>query len=363
MSALEAVRAQEGAVKALLRAREHGRIASAYLFDGPSGVGKELTAVSFATDVVANGDPHTIDRIEAGAHPDVRVFRPRDEGKRNIQVEVLRSEILPLAQFAPFEATSTFFIFPEADVSFPEFQPEAANALLKTLEEPRPNVHFILTSERPDSLLPTIRSRCQRIRFARLPNTVLREILRSEGAPEDAIGPALALSAGRTDIALALARDGAVQELTELVVSVDDAIRGAGPGTLVEVAEQLGRRGDLELALLTLQSFYRDLSVSALDADVEQLAFATHLQELGERAGRESKEALVTQSEQGTGRILFMLAVFLVVGTPFAFFAWSELSHLLSGHVEARGIGVMIGATLALLGIAMLLKRYVKRLM
>lgn len=267
MSALEAVRAQEAAVQALLRARERGRIASAYLFDGPSGAGKELAAVSFATDVVAGGDPHIIDRIEAGAHPDVRVFRPRDEGKRNIQVEILRSEILPLAQFAPFEAAATFFIFPEADVAFPEFQPEAANALLKTLEEPRPNVHFILTSERPDSLLPTIRSRCQRIRFGRLPDHVLREILESEGVPEAAIAPSIALSAGRADVALALGHEGAVEELTELASTVDTAIRSAGPGTLIEVAEQLGRRDDLELTLLTLQSFYRDLSVSALDAD------------------------------------------------------------------------------------------------
>lgn len=254
-------------MQALLRAREQGRVASAYLFDGPSGVGKELAAVSFATDLVAGDDPHIVDRIEAGAHPDVRVFRPRDEGKRNIQVEVLRSEILPLAQFAPFEASSTFFIFPEADISFPEFQPEAANALLKTLEEPRPNVHFILTSERPDSLLSTIRSRCQRIRFARLPTAVLREILEAEGVPEEAIGPAITLSAGRADVALALASDGAVEELTELTRSVDEAVRGAGPGALVELAEQLARRDDLELALLTLQSFYRDLSVSSLDAD------------------------------------------------------------------------------------------------
>ena len=200
MSALDSVQAQEGAVRALLRAREHGRVASAYLFDGPSGVGKERTAFSFATDIVAGGDPHIVARIESGSHPDVRVFGPRDEGKRNIQVEVLRTEILPLAQFAPFEAASTFFIFPEADVSFPVFQPEAANALLKTLEEPRPNVHFILTPARPASLLPTIRARCQRVRFARLPSAALRIILESEGVPDGPSGPAAPLRAARADV-------------------------------------------------------------------------------------------------------------------------------------------------------------------
>lgn len=269
MSALDSVRAQDGAVRALLRAREQGRVASAYLFDGPSGVGKELAATAFALDVVAKGNPHIADRIEAGAHPDVRVFRPRDEGKRNIQVEVLRNEILPLAQFAPFEADSTFFIFPEADVSFPSFQPEAANAILKTLEEPRPNVHFILTSERPESLLPTIRSRCQRVRFGRLPSAVVRDIVTADGVPEEAVEPSIALSGGRADVALSLARDGAVQELGELVDEIDEALRAGGPGTLVEVAERLARRDDLELALLTLQSFYRDRSAAAVDADAD----------------------------------------------------------------------------------------------
>ena len=291
MSALDSVRAQDGAVRALLRAREHGRVASAYLFDGPSGVGKERAAVAFATDVVAGSDPRIVERIESGSHPDVRVFGPRDEGKRNIQVEALRDEILPLAQFAPFEAASTFFIFPEADISFPVFQPEAANALLKTLEEPRPNVHFILTSERPDSLLPTIRSRCQRIRFARLPNALLRDILQSEGVPEDSIAPAIALSAGRADVALALARDGAVNTLTDLIISVDDAVRGSGPGALVELSEQLARHEDLELALLTLQTFYRDLALTSLGVPAEGLGFSARREELQERITSVSSSA------------------------------------------------------------------------
>jgi DNA polymerase-3 subunit delta' len=291
VSALQAVRAQDGAVRALCRARDHGRVASAYLFDGPSGVGKELTALSFATDIVAGPDSHIAERIKSGSHPDVRVFRPRDEGKRNIQVDVLRTEILPLAQFAPFEAASTFFIFPEADISFPVFQPEAANALLKTLEEPRPNVHFILTSERPDSLLPTIRSRCQRIRFAHLPNAVLRDILATEGVPDASIAPAIALSASRADVALTLAHDGAVDALIDLVMSIDDAVRGSGPGALIELSEQLARRDDLELVLLTLQTFYRDLAVTSLDLPADNLGFSPQREELRERAASISSNA------------------------------------------------------------------------
>lgn len=284
MASLDELRAQPGALRALRRAMERGRVASAYLFEGPSGVGKTLAARALAAEMVAAADPRVLARIEADNHPDVRLFGPRDEGKRNIQVEVLRSEILPLAQFAPFEAESSFFIFPEADVSFPEFQPEAANALLKTLEEPRPRVHFILTSERPDALLSTIRSRCQRIRFARLPASVLHDILTEQGVPAAAIGPAIALSAGRADVALGLAREGAVEEMTTLVLGIDDAIRAGGPGTLVDAAEQLARQEELGLALQSLQNFYRDLSATALGLSNETLAFQHVADEVSRRA-------------------------------------------------------------------------------
>jgi hypothetical protein len=85
-------------------------------------------------------------------------------------------------------------------------------------------------------------------------------------------------------VALALARDGAVEELTDLVMSIDDAVRDAGPGTLVDLAEQLALRGDLELALLTLQTFYRDLSVWRLGLPASEIGFSTRIDEIRQRA-------------------------------------------------------------------------------
>ncbi|MCA9610760.1 MAG: AAA family ATPase, partial [Myxococcales bacterium] len=208
MSRFAEIEAQPAAIAILEHALESGRVASAYLFEGPSGVGKELAAVALA-EAVIGADDKTKARIRSGAHPDVQTFRPRDEGKRNIQVTALREQILPVAQFAPFEASAAFLIFPEADVSFPEHPPESANAVLKTLEEPRPGVHFVLTSERPDRLLPTIRSRGQRVRFGRLPADVLDRILAARDVPDEARGPAVALADGRADRAIALAEGGA----------------------------------------------------------------------------------------------------------------------------------------------------------
>lgn len=287
----EKVQAQDIPLGILERAVEAERVASAYLFEGPSGVGKRLAAVALAQRVIG-GDPAVDARIEAGSHPDVRIFLPREEGRRNIQVEALREQILPFAQFAPFEAKAAFLIFPEADVSFPEHPPESANALLKTLEEPRAGVHFVLLSERPDRLLPTIRSRCQSVRFARLPNDVLDAILAAHDVPEEARGPAVALADGRADRALALA-DGGAKELFERALELDEVCTSGGPGALVRAAEELAR-GDADVATVldALITFYRDVAAACLGLPDASLAFRHRAADVRARATRLSaKEA------------------------------------------------------------------------
>lgn len=283
MSTFSRVRSQPHAVATLERAFAQGKVASSYLFEGPSGVGKQLAAVALARAVI--GEAET-ERIDAGRHPDVRIFGPRDEGHGNIQVEYLRNEILPFAQFAPFEAKAAFVIFPRADVSFPTIHPEAANAILKTLEEPRPNVHFVLLSERPDRLLPTIRSRCQRVRFGRLPSDELQTILAAHDVEEADRGAAIALAGGSAERALLLSEEGTGQALLDLALDVDEALAGTKPGTLIDMAERLAKGPDLRLALDTLATFYRDLACLAAGLEDEHLAFRHAAGELRKRAAR-----------------------------------------------------------------------------
>ncbi len=284
MSAFSGVEAQETAVGILERAVAGDRVASSYLFEGPSGVGKQRAAIALAQAVIDGGEAVSR-RIAEGSHPDVRVFLPREEGKRNIQVEQLREEILPFAQFAPFEARAAFLIFPEADVSFPEQPPESANALLKTLEEPRPGVHFVLLSERPDRLLPTIRSRCQRVRFGRLPNAVLEAILAEHGSEEEAREAAIALADGRADRALALASGGA-SALLERALTLDELTVTGGPGALVKAAEELARGDELAAVLDALVTFYRDVAAASLGLPDDALAFRHSAAQIRARAAR-----------------------------------------------------------------------------
>jgi DNA polymerase-3 subunit delta' len=289
----DGIAAQENALRVLQHALHVDRVAHAYLFEGPSGVGKERAAIALACALLCAkaraGERcacSTCTRVRAGNHPDVRVFRPRDEGDRNLQVELIRSELLPFTKFAPFEAQAACVIFPEADVSFPIHHAEAANALLKTLEEPRARVTFLLLSERPDRLLSTIRSRCQRVRFRPLPTSTLVSIMASHDVPEAVRAPAVALSQGRADRALALAADNLVEKLVDVVLRVDEAVAAAKPGDLLDLAHELADNDQLELLLSALSLFYRDVAHIALQTPEPSLSFPHLMSALTARAHR-----------------------------------------------------------------------------
>ena len=280
---LKSVDGQAAAVRVLEHAIETGRIAQAYLFAGPDGVGKQRAAIALACTVLCDdkgcGTCAVCERITSGNHPDVRVFAPRDEGDRNLQVDYLRNEILPLTKFAPFEGRAAFFIFPEADLSFPEQHAEAANAMLKTLEEPRPNVSFILLSARPDALLPTIRSRCQRVRFNALPADVLERILEEAGVSSEARRTAAALAGGSASRALSLTQDDRAQRVLDWALRIDAALGSdAGKsardaGAVLEIAEELSRSDDRDLVLESLAMFYRDVAGRSLGLSSDRLYF------------------------------------------------------------------------------------------
>lgn len=297
----DAIRAQESAIATLRRAVVDDRLAHTYLFEGPSGVGKEKAALALAAATLCDTartqacECDTCRRIYAGQHPDVRVFRPRDEGDRNLKVEQVREEILPFTKFAPFEARAAFIIFPEADVSFPTKQAQSANALLKTLEEPRKNVHFVFLSERPDRLLPTIRSRSQRVRFRALPPEVIDQILEANAIPHDARGPAISLAGGQADRALSLCVEERAQQMLDLALRVDEGLQSGAAGTLLDLSEELARSEDLQARLAALALFYRDLSAIGLGLELESLGFRHAAATLIERASRTQPERSATR--------------------------------------------------------------------
>jgi DNA polymerase III delta' subunit len=167
VSSWDGIPQQERVTGLLRRAIERSRVPHAYLFSGPVGAPLYDTALALAAALncqVARGEGcgecDSCAKIIGGIHPDV-VTLIREGAANIVPIESVRNQVIARIGLPPHEADVRVFIVEEATA----MAPPAANALLKTLEEPPPRTLFILLTTAPEQLLPTIRSRCQRVRF------------------------------------------------------------------------------------------------------------------------------------------------------------------------------------------------------
>src|SRR6516164_6012044 len=193
-----------GQARALERLRAAAqRPVHAYLLVGPRGSGIEQAAREFAALLIGVADDERGRRlVERGVHPDVVEFEPGGASYR-VKDDV-RERILPEAARAPIEGERKVLILFEAE-RLRGNQNESANAMLKTLEEPPARTVVILVTAAPDDLLPTIRSRCQRIDFDPIADAVVRDALERDGIRADDAATLAALSGGQVGRARALA--------------------------------------------------------------------------------------------------------------------------------------------------------------
>src|SRR5690348_16199980 len=160
-----------------------GQASHAYLFYGPGGAGKRAAARAVAAELLASGSPDpggARARVVSGAHPDLTWVAP--SGAHEILVSDIDTPVISAASKTPFEAGCRVFVIERVD----ELGDEAANRMLKTLEEPAAFVHLILLTERLAEVLPTIRSRCQVVRFEPAAEEELAAILAELGIDADA---------------------------------------------------------------------------------------------------------------------------------------------------------------------------------
>jgi DNA polymerase III, gamma/tau subunits len=215
------IKGQDKAVSFLRGLIKSGRIGHAYIFNGPSGVGKKLTAINLAkaancialapaksadsalsldvrSDLIdACGECISCRKIDSFNHPDVFLLKPEKEGA-SLKIDSIRAMIRDIG-LKPYEGRKKFYVIDEAG----SLTEEASNALLKTLEEPPSDSVLILIVESLSSLLPTIVSRAQAIKFFPLGINEVKELLVNNHAVDGPRAHILShLSSGRLGEAL-----------------------------------------------------------------------------------------------------------------------------------------------------------------
>jgi DNA polymerase III subunit delta' len=271
------------------RAVRRGALPPSLIFDGPDGVGKRRAATALA-QLFNCSSPRTVEafaaedacgecascrRIARGVHADVVLVEPGETG--SIKVDQAR-QVVERCAYRPFEGRRRVVIVDQADA----MEVSAQNALLKTLEEPPPASTFVLVTTRPDSLLPTVRSRCQRLRFARLvPGEVATILVRDHGFTDAAAHAAAALADGSVGQALegdteacTEARRKAVTMLRMLASSPDPRQRLAAAKVLGGDKADKVDREELARRLRLLSSMLRDLGLLGSVADERALVNA-----------------------------------------------------------------------------------------
>jgi DNA polymerase-3 subunit delta' len=288
---------QDRAIDSLQRAAE--RPAHAYLLVGPRGSGIEDAARAFAALVIGADDERGRRLVSRGVHPDVVEFEPAGASYR--VREDIRERILPEAARAPIEAERKVLILFEAE-RLRGNQNESANALLKTLEEPPARTIVVLVTSVADDLLPTIRSRCQRIDFAPVPDATVHSALEADGVPAAEAGRVAALAGGQ--LARARAFVGPLRELRNAFASAPSRLDGRG-ATALRVAEELD--GIVDAAAATVVERQR-AELEEFDAEMERLGYADRdaqrlRRRIEERHKREARRARIDLLLEGVTAI------------------------------------------------------------
>jgi DNA polymerase-3 subunit delta' len=270
----------------LSSAVERSSLPQSLIFSGPEGIGKRLAAIGLAQTInclkrQAPADDLPVDacgectacrRIAQGNHPDVILTEV------GTNLNDIRG-MIESAGYRPFEGKHRVFILDDADRLSSEIQ----NALLKTLEEPRPSSSFVLVTSRPELLLPTVRSRCPMLRFGRLPADEVERLLRDKHGLDAARAREAALAGeGSVGRALVEASDegaatrGLVEQALQVVQNARtpaDKLRAAG--MLLEPGETKSRARGKGGKIISKAAGERDLlgqRLGALNAALRDLA-------------------------------------------------------------------------------------------
>jgi DNA polymerase-3 subunit delta' len=283
----------EKPVAILRSAMTKNRIAHAYLFYGTEGVGKRTTASVFARALNCEEENppcescRSCQKAERNTHPDIATITAEGQFIKIGAVKELQEQM----KFRPREGRRRVLIMPEAD----RMNAAAANALLKTLEEPSAGNIFLLTTSRPHALPMTILSRCQHLCFTPLPRETVARFLREKESLEAAAAEALAASSGGS-IGKALEMNR--EDYLTLRNGILEHLAKEDPADTLQRLAFAGRFGTEREEILErlhiLRTCYRDALVFRETRDTERLIFRDRAGVIRTLAGRLQGRELLT---------------------------------------------------------------------
>jgi DNA polymerase III subunit delta' len=260
----------EWAVDMLRQHAARGEVRHAYLFCGPPGLGRRTLALRLAqvlncTNPIAAGEPcgqcRDCRQIEAMRHPDMNVIRADSEGG-TLKVDQIR-EVQHSLSLKPFQAKYRVALF----LRFQEANDNAANALLKTLEEAPAHAILLLTADNPEQLLPTIVSRCEILRLRALPVKAIEADLLAQGLDEERARLLSHISGGRPGYARKLVDDISLLEKREERLDDLQTLLHAPRVEKFSYADKLSKDKEaMRQAILIWLSYWRDVMLRAAQA-------------------------------------------------------------------------------------------------
>lgn len=282
--------------KAILkRAQSSGRLAHAYLFEGPEGIGKRLMALALARSLFCAtkngcGECPACRKVDHQNHPDLHIVEADGNTIKIEQIRALQKDL----SFRPFEGERKICVIEAAE----KMNTSSGNALLKTLEEPSGHALLILLTSRPDAVLPTIRSRCQRLPFSRLPTATIRRALAEADAGNEAHAHILAtLSDGSFHKALGRDRDLYLERRKTILKAVTALSHGSYLPLFELAAELAEEKERLSEILDILRAFYRDLLLCQHGWPEDDLVNRDLIEKVRRIAAQESPQTLLRKIE------------------------------------------------------------------
>ena len=260
---------QEQAVQFLKNALETGNLSHAYLFSGPAGTGKKTAARTFAAALLAGSDADAHIFLKDGVHPDLMVLT-KPENRTVIGKDQISKELEPWLAIKPYRASHKIAIIAEAAL----MSLEAANALLKTLEEPPLYAAIILVADQAP-LLETIVSRCQGVRFHPLTDGQLEKLLTGRGFSPEKSRQAARLAQGSPGTAVRFAAAGNFEENWDRVRQAIDNFARGRQLAIFETAREMEK--DAYLYTSMLEIILRDIYIYQTTHNEQLLAISANI--------------------------------------------------------------------------------------